>query len=94
MTDDTQDFRPEARAPKGFEDRRARQIAAERRIIAAVTPVYERYGFEPLDTGAFEYAALRQRPAARDDDEHEHHREAGQARHGSDCRPITGTRPD
>jgi len=48
--------RPEARNPRGFVDRRARDLAAERRILAAVSAVYERYGFEPLDTGAFEYA--------------------------------------
>ncbi len=48
--------RPEARAPRGFVDRRARDVAAERAILAAVTEVYERWGFEPLDTGAFEYA--------------------------------------
>ena len=48
--------RPEARIPRGFVDRRARDLTAERRILAAVSSVYERYGFEPLDTGAFEYA--------------------------------------
>lgn len=48
--------RPEARAPRGFIDRRARDLAAERAILAAVSAVYERYGFEALDTGAFEYA--------------------------------------
>jgi len=48
--------RPEARNPRGFVDRRARDLAAERKILAAVSAVYERYGFEPLDTGAFEYA--------------------------------------
>jgi histidyl-tRNA synthetase len=48
--------RPEARAPRGFIDRRARDLAAERKILAAVAQVYERYGFEALDTPAFEYA--------------------------------------
>ena len=48
--------RPEARAPRGFVDRRARDLTAERKILAVVAQVYERYGFEPLDTGAFEYA--------------------------------------
>jgi histidyl-tRNA synthetase len=48
--------RPEARNPRGFLDRRARDLAAERKILAAVAEVYERYGFEALDTGAFEYA--------------------------------------
>ncbi len=48
--------RPEARSPRGFIDRRARDLVAERAILAAVSGVYERYGFEALDTGAFEYA--------------------------------------
>lgn len=48
--------RPEARAPRGFNDRRAHDLAAERQILAKVSAVYERYGFEAFDTGAFEYA--------------------------------------
>jgi len=58
MTDDTASApaRPEARNPRGFQDRRARDLAAERAILTAVAAVYERYGFEALDTGAFEYA--------------------------------------
>ena len=47
--------RPEARSPKGFVDKRAADIAAERTIVDAVSAVYERYGFEPLATSAFEY---------------------------------------
>ncbi|MBC6980214.1 histidine--tRNA ligase [Caulobacter sp. 17J80-11] len=57
MTDQpADDFRPEARSPRGFQDRRARDLRAERRILDAVSKVYERYGFEPLDTPSFEYA--------------------------------------
>ena len=52
MTND----RPLARAPRGFVDRRARDLAAERTIVERIVPVYERYGFEALDTGALEYA--------------------------------------
>lgn len=48
--------RPEARTPRGFVDRRARDVVAERQILTAVSGVYERWGFEPLETGAFEYA--------------------------------------
>jgi histidyl-tRNA synthetase len=48
--------RPEARNPRGFIDRRARDLVAERKILTAVSEVYERYGFAALDTGAFEYA--------------------------------------
>ena len=50
------EFRPEARAPRGFADKRAADLRAERQILEAVSRVYESYGFEPLDTGAFEYA--------------------------------------
>jgi histidyl-tRNA synthetase len=56
MTDESSTFRPEARVPRGLQDRRARDLRAERAILAAVSGVYERYGFEPLDTSAFEYA--------------------------------------
>ncbi|WP_396594740.1 histidine--tRNA ligase [Brevundimonas sp. R86498] len=48
--------RPEARAPRGFADRRGPEVSAERRIVRQVSEVYERWGFEPLETGAFEYA--------------------------------------
>jgi histidyl-tRNA synthetase len=48
--------RPIARAPRGFQDRRAAAIRQERRILAAVAGVYESFGFEELETGAFEYA--------------------------------------
>ena len=51
---DTQ-TRPEARAPRGFLDLRARDVRAGRRIVEAVSRVYELFGFEPLDTAAFEY---------------------------------------
>src|ERR1041384_3953001 len=53
---DTPAFRPEARAPRGFADKRAATLRAERAILEAVSAVYERYGFEALDTGAMEYA--------------------------------------
>ncbi|HEX5776258.1 MAG TPA: histidine--tRNA ligase [Caulobacteraceae bacterium] len=56
MTDDPNVVRPEARVPRGFADKRAQTIRAERRILEAVSAVYESWGFEPLDTGAFEYA--------------------------------------
>ena len=54
--DDAKPFRPEARNPRGFGDKRARDLAAERAILKAVSDVYERCGFEALDTPAFEYA--------------------------------------
>ncbi|GAD60336.1 histidine--tRNA ligase [Brevundimonas sp. BAL450] len=52
----TEPVRPEARAPRGFQDRRGHDLVAERRIVQAVSEVYERWGFEPLETSAFEYA--------------------------------------
>lgn len=48
--------RPVARNPRGFADRRGRDLTAERRIVARVSEVYERWGFEPLETPAFEFA--------------------------------------
>lgn len=48
--------RPEARGPRGFQDRRGPDLIAERRIVERVSAVYERWGFEPLETPAFEYA--------------------------------------
>lgn len=48
--------RPEARVPRGFLDRRARDLRAERRILEAVSGVYERCGFEALETPALEFA--------------------------------------
>jgi histidyl-tRNA synthetase len=57
MTEETAaPVRPVARAPRGFADKRAADLRVERGIIEAVSAVYERYGFERLDTGAFEYA--------------------------------------
>ncbi|MGA9657631.1 MAG: histidine--tRNA ligase [Asticcacaulis sp.] len=49
-------FRPEARSPRGFADKRKDQIALERRLITTVSKVYEDFGFEALQTPAFEYA--------------------------------------
>ena len=56
MTETAAPARPEARNPRGFADRRGRDLIAERRLVRRVSEVYERWGFEPLETGAFEYA--------------------------------------
>ena len=45
-----------ARKPRGFPDRREGLIHAQAEMIDRVTAVYRRWGFEALDTGAFEYA--------------------------------------
>src|SRR5271170_6179437 len=47
--------RPKARLPRGFRDRGAAEIAAERTCLDTIARVYESYGFEPLQTPAFEY---------------------------------------
>src|ERR1700724_1945450 len=44
-----------ARLPRGFEDRGAGEIAATRRMIERIRAVYERYGFEAVETPAIEY---------------------------------------
>lgn len=45
-----------ARKPRGFPDKREGLLHAEQDMIRRVTEVYRRWGFEALDTGAFEYA--------------------------------------
>ncbi len=47
--------RPKARLPRGFRDRGAAEIMAEQKMLAVIRAVYESYGFEPLETPAFEY---------------------------------------
>jgi histidyl-tRNA synthetase len=47
--------RPKARLPRGFRDRGAAEIAAERAMLETIRRVYDSYGFEPLETPAFEY---------------------------------------
>ena len=49
-------FRPKARLARGLRDERGAQIAAERKMLETIGTVYERYGFELLNTPAFEYA--------------------------------------
>ncbi len=73
--------RPKARRPRGFEDRPAHVLRAEWRLVQSAYAVYDSYGFEPLQTPAFEFADVlgkflpdEDRPntgvfALRDDDE-------------------------
>jgi histidyl-tRNA synthetase len=44
-----------ARLPRGLADRGAAEIAATRRMLETIREVFERYGFEPVETPAFEY---------------------------------------
>jgi len=47
--------RLKARLPRGLADRRPAEIAATRRMLETIRRVYERYGFEPVETPAIEY---------------------------------------
>lgn len=44
-----------ARLPRGLADRGPAEIAATRQMTDAIRAVYERYGFEPVETPAIEY---------------------------------------
>jgi histidyl-tRNA synthetase len=44
-----------ARLPRGLEDRGPAAINATRAMVEKIRAVYERYGFEPVETPAFEY---------------------------------------
>jgi histidyl-tRNA synthetase len=51
----TDKARPTPRIPKGFKDTFAAGIVARLSMVEAIRQVYERYGFEPLETSAVEY---------------------------------------
>ena len=55
MAKKTKPVRPAARLPKGFRDIEAAELRATQAMLAAIRETYERYGFEPLETPAFEY---------------------------------------
>jgi histidyl-tRNA synthetase len=44
-----------ARLPRGLGDRSPAEIAATRRMLEVIRGVYERYGFEPVETPAIEF---------------------------------------
>ncbi|MFZ2101397.1 MAG: histidine--tRNA ligase [Oricola sp.] len=44
-----------ARLPRGFADRPASEIRATDEMVAKIKAVYERYGFDPVETPIFEY---------------------------------------
>jgi histidyl-tRNA synthetase len=44
-----------ARLPRGLADRGGQEIAATRRMLETIRKVYERYGFEPVETPQIEY---------------------------------------
>ncbi len=47
--------RPEARKPRGFQDKRSALLAMEHKLVTDISAVYASWGFEALDTGPFEY---------------------------------------
>jgi histidyl-tRNA synthetase len=53
MTEKTNKLK--ARLPRGLTDRNAAEIAATRRMLERIRMVYERYGFEPVETPTIEY---------------------------------------
>ncbi|QDZ09341.1 histidine--tRNA ligase [Devosia ginsengisoli] len=53
MTEKTRLITP--RLPRGFEDRTPGEIAAVGAMIDKIKAVYERYGFDPVETPLFEY---------------------------------------
>ncbi|MGI9523064.1 MAG: histidine--tRNA ligase, partial [Hyphomicrobiaceae bacterium] len=48
--------RPLARLPKGFRDVGSEELRLTNRMLTAIGEIYESYGFEPLETPAFEYS--------------------------------------
>ena len=55
MSKKDEPVRPEARLPKGLFDTPASELRATADMLATIRGVFERYGFEPLDTPAIEY---------------------------------------
>ena len=49
------EFKPKARLPRGLVDRTGAELAATRAMLEKIRAVYELYGFEALETPAFEY---------------------------------------
>src|SRR6201985_3392793 len=47
--------RLKARLPRGLTDRGPAEIAATRQMVEKIRTVYERYGFDPVETPAIEY---------------------------------------
>ena len=51
--------RPKAITPKGFRDYFGAEVNERAEMLRAITDVYHRYGFDPLETSAVETAAMR-----------------------------------
>jgi histidyl-tRNA synthetase len=55
MADKPKTNKLKARLPRGLADRGPAEIAATRRMMETIRQVYERYGFEPVETPTIEY---------------------------------------
>ena len=55
MSKPTKDARPVPRLPRGLRDIEAAELRQQQDMLAKIRAVYELYGFEPLETPAFEY---------------------------------------
>ncbi|GAA0284424.1 histidine--tRNA ligase [Rhodovulum strictum] len=54
MAKDTKPRRPRAETPKGFRDYFGAEVAERKAMLDTICKVYERYGFDPLETSAVE----------------------------------------
>ena len=55
MAEKRKENKLKARLPRGLADRGPAEISATRRMMETIRQVYERYGFEPVETPAIEY---------------------------------------
>ncbi|MFD0988326.1 histidine--tRNA ligase [Methyloligella solikamskensis] len=55
MSNKSKPDRPKARLPRGLQDVSPSEIRQTARMVEAIREVFERYGFEPLETPAIEY---------------------------------------
>ena len=55
MAKNNKDAKPEPRLPKGLRDIEAAELRQQQDMLGKIRAVYERYGFEPLETPAIEY---------------------------------------
>lgn len=54
MAQDKQQRRPKAETPKGFRDYFGTEVTTRKAMLDAIAEVYQRYGFDPLETSAVE----------------------------------------
>ncbi|MEI6096839.1 MAG: histidine--tRNA ligase [Alphaproteobacteria bacterium] len=54
MAQDKQERRPKAETPKGFRDYFGVEVSTRKAMLDAISEVYQRYGFDPLETSAVE----------------------------------------